>query len=164
MSRPTNHTTRSRGRAMLAVGFLIGATLLLALVLTRGSGATLQAAYPPAAPAPAPHFVDVSRQTDASMRTLVIGSATDRLPGTSNAEGFLMANLRTGMLPAGAATALVLSDANCDPDKDGVSHCLNQLQIGTSVVTVQHHHQMHLVPCLTPGETVKLMPLAAYQG
>jgi len=29
---------------------------------------------------------------------------------------------------------------------------------------VQHHHKMSLTPCLTPGETVKLMTVGQYRG
>jgi hypothetical protein len=32
------------------------------------------------------------------------------------------------------------------------------------VITVQHHHAMASVPCLSPGETVTLMTLADYQS
>lgn len=56
----------------------------------------------------------------------------------------------------------MLTDTNCEPDADGVSHCLNDLQIGNIIVTVRHHHQMHAVPCLSPGETVTLMSFAEY--
>lgn len=64
------------------------------------------------------------------------------LPGTSNESGYLMANLSAGQLPTSATTATVLSDANCAPNANGVSHCLNDLQIGNIVITVQHHHKM----------------------
>ncbi|WP_165360884.1 hypothetical protein [Candidatus Chloroploca sp. Khr17] len=53
----------------------------------------------------------------------------------------------------------MLNDRNGEPDQDGISHCLNDLQIGNMIVTVQHHHDMRTVPCLTPGETVRLMTL-----
>jgi hypothetical protein len=119
------------------------------------------ASTPPPAQAAVPHFVDL--KAPGAPRTVVIGGATDTLPGTSNEAGYLMTNLRVGQIPAGATTATVLSDSNCTPDADGVSHCLNDLKIGGVVVTVQHHHQMANVPCLSPGETVTLMSLADYQ-
>jgi hypothetical protein len=40
---------------------------------------------------------------------------------------------------------------------------LNDLNIGGVVVTVQHHHNMGKVPCLSPGETITLMTLEQYQ-
>jgi hypothetical protein len=108
-----------------------------------------------------PHFVDLN--APGAPRIVVIGAANETLPGTSNEAGLLMANLRTGRIPAGATSATVLSDANCDPDADGISHCLNDLDIGGTVVTVQHHHAMSTVPCLSPGETVTLMTLEQYR-
>lgn len=119
------------------------------------------ATMPPPEQAAVPHFVDV--KAPGEPRTVVVGGMTDSLPGTSNEAGYLMTNLRVGQIPAGATTATVLTDTNCEPDADGVSHCLNDLQIGNVVVTVQHHHQMHSVPCLSPGETVTLMPFAEYE-
>jgi hypothetical protein len=74
-----------------------------------------------------------------------------------------MANLREGHMPVGATSATVLSDSNCAPDTNGISHCLNQLKIGGTVVTVQHHHAMAKVPCLAPGETIQLMTLDQYR-
>ena len=134
------------------------ALALLAIAFTTTSpGPTT----PPPAQAAVPHFVDV--KAPGEPRTLVIGGMNDALPGTSNEAGYLMANLQTGQIPAGATTATVRSDSNCAPDADGVSHCLNDLQIGSLIVTVQHHHQMSSVPCLSPGETVTLMTLAEYE-
>ncbi len=137
---------------------LLFIVIAIAVVATRPAA---QASNPPPAPARVPHFMDT--QAPGVSRTLVIGGANDTLPGTSNQAGLLMANLRAGQIPAGATTARVLSDANCAPDADGISHCLNDLQIGNVVVTVQHHHAMSSVPCLTPGETVRLMTLADFQ-
>jgi hypothetical protein len=59
---------------------------------------------------------------------------------------------------------VVQSDANCQPDQDGVSHCLNQLAIGDTTVLVRHHHKMSETPCLTPGETVNLTDHADLNG
>ncbi len=162
MSRPV----RSRSARPLLVAGTVALFALLVLfsaVFNRPAPVAQRAANPPAAPAPAPHFLDLSHQSAGALRTLVIASASEQLPGTSNDAGFLMANLRSGELPA-ATRAVVLSDSNCQPDDEGISHCLNDLQIGSSVITVQHHHNMQAVPCLSPGETVQIIALAAYQG
>lgn len=129
--------------------------LVLALAIGLRAGQP-QPRNPPPAQAPVPHFIDTTKPR--AQRILVVGNATEQLPGTSNAHGYLMANLRTGEIPAGASEAEVLSDSNCAPDADGISHCLNDLRIGNVVVTVQHHHDMTAVPCLSPGETVTLLP------
>lgn len=157
MSRTVEPPHRSGPRILLFAGVPI-AMLVIGLALAAGGP---RPTNPPAAQAPVPHFVDVRQP--GGLRTVVVGGATDRLPGTSNEAGYLMANLRTGQIPAGATEAVVLNDRNCEPDADGISHCLNDLQIGDVIATVQHHHAMTAVPCLTPGETVALMPLAAYR-
>ena len=165
MSRSARPTL-TRSRVLLLGIFVVCVTLFVSLTFARQQVASItsQPVNPPSAPAAVPHFLDLANQGDAGLRTLVIGASNDQLPGTSNAAGYLMANLRSGTLPANAATAVVRTDANCQPDQDGISHCLNELQIGTTILTVQHHHNMQQVPCLTPGETVKLMPLSVYQG
>jgi hypothetical protein len=159
MSRPATPPRRTGVPLLVLIAVpLLVIIIAIAVVATRPQAT---ATAPPPAPAAAPHFVDP--KAPGEPRTVVIGGMTDTLPGTSNESGYLMANLRVGQIPAGATTATVLTDANCTPDADGVSHCLNDLQIGTIVVTVQHHHQMANVPCLSPGEIVTLMTLADYQ-
>lgn len=153
-------TPRRRGgipTLAIAAAVLALVALALAAAATRPKAS---ATMPPPEQAAVPHFVDV--KAPGEPRTVVVGGMTDSLPGTSNEAGYLMTNLRAGQLPEGATTATVLTDTNCEPDADGVSHCLNDLQIGSVVVTVQHHHQMHSIPCLSPGETVTLMPYAQY--
>jgi hypothetical protein len=152
MSRPVQSQHRSGYRTLLLVGgTLIG---MLAIVFAVVSART------PAAPSatPVPHFVDPAQQNsagDAALRTLYIGAKGQRLP-LSGTGGLLLATLETGTLPAGKAQAVVQSDANCQPDENGVSHCLNQLAIGNTTIVVRHHHKMSETPCLTPGEVVRL--------
>ena len=56
--------------------------------------------------------------------------------------------------------AIVLTDTRCNPDARGYSHCLNwmRLQTGRRVLVV-HTHRMSQMPCLSPGEHVKLRPI-----
>lgn len=160
MSRPVRPSRRSA-----LPGLAIAAVSLVLVVIAIGAAVSRPQAkvtMPPPAQAAVPHFIDV--KAPGEPRTVVVGGMSDSLPGTSNAAGYLMTNLRSGQIPAGATTATVLTDTNCEPDADGVSHCLNDLQIGNVVVTVQHHHQMHSVPCLSPGETVMLMPFEQYEA
>jgi hypothetical protein len=137
--------------------FLVAIAVGFAMARPRAT-----ATMPPPEQAAVPHFVDV--KAPGEPRTVVVGGMTASLPGTSNEAGYLMTNLRAGKIPEGATTAKVLTDTNCEPDADGISHCLNDLQIGNVIVTVQHHHQMHSVPCLSPGETVTLMPFEQYEA
>ncbi|MEO7909600.1 MAG: hypothetical protein ABIV47_08120 [Roseiflexaceae bacterium] len=74
-----------------------------------------------------------------------------------------MTSLVDGQLPSQAMQAVVQTDANCQPDEHGVSHCLNELALGTATVVVRHHHKMSDVPCLIPGETVTLLTPEQYK-
>lgn len=160
MSRPVRPSRRGGIPTLAFVAlplFLVAIAVGFAMARPRAA-----ATMPPPAQAAVPHFIDV--KAPGEPRTVVFGGMTDSLPGTSNEAGYLMTNLRSGQIPKGATTAEVLTDTNCEPDADGVSHCLNDLQIGNVIVTVQHHHQMHSVPCLSPGETVTLMPFEQYEA
>jgi hypothetical protein len=105
--------------------------------------------------AQAPHF-----WADPALRTIVVAAPADR---PEKRGEILLTNLVGGVMPAGARRATVLTDSNCAPDADGVSHCLNELQIGDARVMVQHHHDMSAVPCLTPGETVNVLDAQAFK-
>jgi hypothetical protein len=157
MSRSIRPKRRSRGLLIGAVGATLVA--LVAAALFAGSTATRP---DPVIPAVAEHFV--SPGSNVALRTVVIAGPDERLPFMSETGGLLMANLERGQIPAEAAQATVLTDANCQPDQEGVSHCLNELDLGTARVVVRHHHKMSEVPCLTPGEEVNLLPLTQYQS
>ena len=96
----------------------------------------------------APHY-----PTEPGMRTLVIapmGSDT-----TSPATGPLSGSLVSGTVPLQPMMATVVSDTNCAPDAQGVSHCDNQLRMNDgTMLTVRHNHRMMDTPCLSPGEHI----------
>ena len=80
------------------------------------------------------------------------------MPGPSASDG-LHAKLIGGAMPSTPVDATVLSDADCAPDGRGISHCLNRLRLGDgSEIVVRHPHNMEVVPCLAPGERVRLLP------
>ena len=61
-----------------------------------------------------------------------------------------------GAAPAGPADGVVLADENCEPDRNGISHCLNSVRLDAGgTLTVRHDHAMHDDPCLSPGERVR---------
>ena len=69
----------------------------------------------------------------------------------------LRAVLVTGTMPSGPMMGTVLSDENCEPDAQGVSHCTNRLRMdGGMEMTVMHPHRMADVPCLATGERVSV--------
>jgi hypothetical protein len=133
--------------ALLRVGVALIAALL-------GLAGYAQRASDPAA-SQAPHF-----WSDPGLRTIVVAAPAERLAPKS---GNLLANLVVGELPGGATQATVVTDSNCAPDANGISHCLNDLKIGAAHITVQHHHDMSKVPCLTPGEKVNLLDSRAFR-
>lgn len=65
----------------------------------------------------------------------------------------------SGVAPTRTTTAVVLTDSNCTPDARGVSHCYNTVRLPDGhVITVRHDHDMRIVPCLAPGESIRLVP------
>ncbi len=80
------------------------------------------------------------------------------MPSPSDSDG-LHAKLVGGTMPSATVQATVLSDEECQPDAQGVSHCLNRLRLADgSEIQVRHPHDMTVVPCLAPGEHVTLEP------
>lgn len=152
MSRPVHSSSVSRHRALMIV-----ASSLVGIVAFALFAIALQA--PTKAPAAqVPHFVEVAPSTsapDSTLRTLFIGAKDAQLP-ISGTGGLLIASLVSGQVPVGATSAVVQTDSNCQPDKNGISHCFNELSFDGVRVVVQHHHNMSDTPCLTPGETVNL--------
>lgn len=54
---------------------------------------------------------------------------------------------------------VVLTDTRCNPDRNGVSHCLNRIRLGNGkTILVVHDHRMMNMPCLSPGEHIVLRP------
>lgn len=80
-----------------------------------------------------------------------------REPAPSPSAVDLRAGLEKGTLPSGPVVATVLTDENCMPDRQGISHCINRVRIpGEGIVVLRHPHDMNQVPCLAPGEKVLL--------
>ena len=91
---------------------------------------------------------------DGRMRTVLV---FNREPAPSPSATNLHAGLLKGRLPDGPVQATVLTDEDCAPDRQGISHCRNAVRLaGGRTVVLRHPHEMHLVPCLEPGETVLL--------
>jgi len=80
------------------------------------------------------------------------------MPAPSDFDG-LHAKIISGTMPTSTTEATVLSDEQCQADQRGISHCLNRLRLADgSEIEVRHPHDMHAVPCLSPGEHVRLEP------
>jgi hypothetical protein len=89
-------------------------------------------------------------------RTVTV-SAT--MPSPSAHARRLSAMLETGAMPPEPMMAEVMSDTDCAPDGQMVSRCRNEMELANGdTIVVRHPHDMRDVPCLAPGERVRLIP------
>lgn len=69
--------------------------------------------------------------------------------------------LDSGVIPDDVSMLTVLTDEDCTPDEQGVSHCLNRVEYATASgvqnAALRHHHKMSEEPCLTPGQTLEIV-------
>jgi len=87
-------------------------------------------------------------------RTVIV---YDNVPAPSPSQVILHAGLEEGQLPAEPVTAVILTDEECEPDSQGISHCRNEAQLPSGeTVVLRHSHDMMQVECLAPGEEVVL--------
>ncbi len=88
-------------------------------------------------------------------RTVVVFNHEPAAPSPSPLN--LHAGLEEGKLPEGTVEATVLTDEDCAPDPQGISHCRNEVQLASGqTLVLRHPHEMQKVPCLAPGEKVLL--------
>jgi hypothetical protein len=86
-----------------------------------------------------------------------LGNPTSCVNGT---EGIVLTYEISGSAPKTPVAGTVLTDENCEPDRYGVSHCLNRVALtGGGTLTVRHDHNMGNDPCLSPGEKVVVRSL-----
>ncbi len=128
-------------------GWIIG--VLVAVVVAIGVATQQGASAPPQ-----------SAALDPSLRSLVIVRPGDQLPALK--PGFIRVDLIEGSIPLVLTQGIVRTDLDCEADQAGVSHCRNLVEVGTTQVTVRHHHTMMEEPCLSPTEEVNLMSAASY--
>jgi hypothetical protein len=89
-------------------------------------------------------------------RTVTVSRA---MPMPSAHERRLSAMLEEGTMPAGPMMAEVLTDSECTPDARKISRCRNVLRLANgSEIVLRHPHEMASIPCLAPGERVRLIP------
>lgn len=82
-------------------------------------------------------------------------------PQISRGQDPILVQEEYGIIPASVTRLTVLTDENCQPDAEGVSHCRNRVQFETATgikqATLRHHHRMAEEPCLTPGQNVDVV-------
>jgi len=141
---------------------VVAAALAIAAGLVAFSGDGPQAAHPQA-PAPPSRTVVVAVGKETLPPALQAWVCGPRSGCANGQESLSLVRFVGGDRPPATGTATVLTDTNCEPDAFGISHCLNalRLQTGGSLV-VRHAHDMHVFPCLAPGDTVKLLTVEGF--
>lgn len=131
------------------VGFALGGALVAV-----AAGLVALAAFVGSGPKPTVQ-ADPHGNPIVNVRTILV--AADDSIGISEPGRQLRAVLAEGTIPTAPTMATVMSDENCAPDAQGVSHCRNRLRMedGTEMA-VTHPHRMSEVPCLSPGEQVRV--------
>ena len=95
----------------------------------------------------------------AASRTIQVSRS---MPMPSAQPRHLSAMLEQGSMPAHVMTGTVLSDTECAPDASSISHCRNEVRLPDgSTIVLRHPHDMAHIPCLAPGEHVRLLPATA---
>ncbi len=135
---------------------LIGALLLLGSAVATFGGADSRSARVTPAATTKPSDLDASAHSGhaAGERTVIVAAK----PKLGAEDGTLTVGYERGARPPASETSgVVVTDENCAPDAQGVSHCRNDIRMADGeTVRVQHDHRMHDVPCLLPGERVRL--------
>ena len=67
--------------------------------------------------------------------------------------------LEHGAMPVRPVMADVMTDTDCVPDAQMISRCRNVMRLADGrQIVLRHPHDMTHIPCLAPGERVRLMP------
>ena len=91
-----------------------------------------------------------------SARTVLVSRA---MPMPSAHERRLSAMLEEGQMPDRPMMADVMTDTDCAPDAQMISRCRNVVRLADGRrVVLRHPHDMSRIPCLAPGERVRLIP------
>lgn len=135
----------------LAFGVAVFATVALAV---GGVGSRRGTDRPAHAVRPLPTHAK-AHERPAAVRTLVVSSEADPVP--SQPGQTLRGRRVEGAMPSRTSLATVLTDEDCAPDAAGVSHCRNRIRLaGGRTLTVRHPHRMAEVPCMAPGERIRV--------
>jgi hypothetical protein len=86
-------------------------------------------------------------------------SVSRTMPMPSAHERRLSAMLEDGTMPGRPMMADVMTDTDCTPDAQMISRCRNVVRLADRrQIVLRHPHDMTKVPCLAPGERVRLIP------
>lgn len=128
--------------AAIAIAVAVGGVLALGGSEEAADSPTFVSEHPVAIPAAA--------RTVAVSRSMPMPSAHERR---------LSAMLEEGAMPHRPMMAEVMTDTDCGPDAQMISRCRNAMRLADgSRVVLRHPHDMSRIPCLAPGERVRLIP------
>jgi hypothetical protein len=138
--------TLSTTRSLLGGLAAVAAIGVIAVLILGGRDG------PHMTPAVAEHPVAIP----AAARTVLVSRS---MPMPSAHERRLSAMLETGAMPHVPTMAEVMTDTECAPDERMISRCRNVVRLpdGRRAV-LRHPHDMAKIPCLAPGERVRLIP------
>lgn len=92
----------------------------------------------------------------AAARTVVVSRA---MPMPSAHARRLSAMLEEGPMPGRPMMAEIMTDSDCAPDAQMISRCRNVARLASGQqIVLRHPHDMSTIPCLAPGEQVRLIP------
>ena len=92
----------------------------------------------------------------AAARTVMVSRA---MPMPSAHARRLSAMLEQGTMPDRPMMADVMTDTDCAPDARMISRCRNVVRLASGrQIVLRHPHDMTTIPCLAPGERVRLIP------
>jgi hypothetical protein len=130
--------------ALGAIAVLVAAAGALTLAVRGERGNS------PAPVSEHPQAIPVSARTVSVSRAMPMPSAHERR---------LSAMLEEGAMPDGPTMAEVMTDTDCTPDAHMISRCRNVLRLADGrTIVLRHPHDMTKIPCLAPGERVRLLP------
>lgn len=137
----------------LLLGTLLAVGAITATVIALGSGGSGTSSRPAAASA----GLARSHVRPAQTRTLVV--YRNVMPPASSPGTVMNAMLKSGAMPTHAVMGTVMTDTDCGADATGMSRCRNVVRMpGGHMMVVRHPHRMMDVPCMTPGEHVRVTP------
>jgi hypothetical protein len=133
---------------------LFGALAAIA-ILTAVAGTLTLRGRDDAASAPTP-VPEHPAAVPLSARTVLVSQA---MPMPSAHERRLSAMLEEGTMPGHPMMADVMTDTDCAPDAQMISRCRNVMRLADGRrIVLRHPHDMSRIPCLAPGERVRLIP------
>jgi hypothetical protein len=134
---------------------LIGAVAAIAVLVVAASVLTLGGRDEAAESSPA-SVPEHPLAATPSARTVRVSPA---MPMPSAHARRLSAMLEEGAMPDRPIMADVMTDTDCTPDAQMISRCQNVMRLADGRrIVLRHPHDMSNVPCLAPGERVRLIP------